>query len=179
MLSLLSNIYLNPLSFPPKLCPLKFSFSSVVVNGERQATSFFGNVFRTDYVSWDRTEVVRRNRGCGCWSGVKGKIRFLSDIWSWWGVEVSNFNLSPRLPRIILSAKENKMKSEKLTLLWWTVFRSFLRWSQYGQLTSKRRLSWSGLINHPFYVCLQIWKRPKHHERKTARSFNLHSRWAN
>ena len=170
MLSLLSNIYLNLLSFPPKLCPLKFSFSSVVVNGERQATSLFGNVFRIDYVSWDRTKVVRRNRGCGCWSGVRGKIRFLSDIWSWWGVEVSNFDLSPRLPRIILSAKENKMKSEKLTLLWWTVFRSFLRWSQYiffnidschfevqyGQLTSKRRPSWSGLINHPFYVCLQI-----------------------
>ena len=51
MLSLLSDIYLNLLSFSPELCPLKFSFSSVAVNGKRQATSLFGYVFRTDYVS--------------------------------------------------------------------------------------------------------------------------------
>ena len=51
MLNLLSVIYLNLLSFSPKLCPLKLSFSSVAVNGKRQATSLFGNVFRTDYVS--------------------------------------------------------------------------------------------------------------------------------
>ena len=133
MLNLLSVIYLNLLSFSPKLCSLKFSFSSVAVNGKRQATSLFGNVFRTDYVSWDRTKVVRRNRGCGCWSGVKGKIRFLSDIWCWWGVEVSNFNLTSRLLRVILSAKENN--NRKWNLRNWRChggqfFHSFVGWSQ-------------------------------------------------
>ena len=51
MLNLLSDIYLNLLSFSPELCPLKFSFSSVAVNRKRQAASLFGYVFRIDYVS--------------------------------------------------------------------------------------------------------------------------------
>ena len=51
MLSLLSDIYLNLLSFSTKLCLVKFSFSSVAVNGKRQGTIVPGNVFQTDYVS--------------------------------------------------------------------------------------------------------------------------------